>query len=122
VADRQVRAESVGREGCNIVNMTRMARLAAIWALALLVCVPISAQTPSTGNAMTAYKALHAFALDGGSARVTSLVLKRDRPQMTFTGTFYFPKPMMARTTGAVFIGQGRFHADPRTTSSRRRI
>jgi hypothetical protein len=32
---------------------------------------------------------------------------------MTFTGTFYFPKPVMGKTTGAVFFGQGRFHANP---------
>ena len=93
--------------------MAGMARLAAIWALALSVAVPASAQTASASDAMAAYKALHAFVLDGGSAKVTNLLLKRDRAEMTFTGTFYFPKPVMGKTTGAVFVGQGRFHADP---------
>jgi hypothetical protein len=93
--------------------MARMARVAVLWAVVLSVTTHATAQTSSTGDALMAYKALHAFVLDGGSAKVTGLLLKRDRAEMTFTGTFYFPKTVMGRTTGAVFVGQGRFHADP---------
>ena len=35
---------------------------------------------------------------------------------MTFTGTFYFQQPVMGQITGAVFIGMGRFHAEPPPT------
>ena len=40
-------------------------------------------------------------------------MLKRDRAEMTFDGTFYFPSPVEGRVTGAVFIGQGKFRAEP---------
>lgn len=73
---------------------------------------PVAAQAPA-GEVTSAYKSLHAFMLDGGSASVTNLTLKRDRGEMTFTGTFYFPQPVMGKITGAVFIGQGKFLAEP---------
>ncbi|HKB64304.1 MAG TPA: hypothetical protein VKC61_00520, partial [Pyrinomonadaceae bacterium] len=39
------------------------------------------------------YDQVRAFSLNGGSAKVNGLVLKRDRVNMTFTGTFYFAAP-----------------------------
>ncbi len=78
--------------------------------------LPAFAQAPAvpqSANAAAAYKALHAFQLDGGSGKVNNLTLKRDRGEMTFSGTFYFPKPVLGKITGAVFIGQGKFRAEP---------
>ena len=80
----------------------------------LSIYVPNAAgQTPAGGDVLAAYKALHDFTLNGGSAKVSNLALKRDRAQMTFTGTFYFPGPVLGKVTGAVFIGEGRFRAEP---------
>jgi hypothetical protein len=78
----------------------------------MLLAAPSQAQT-SPSEAKEAYSALHQFELNGGSGAVSNLVLKRDRAEMTFTGTFYFPQPVMGKITGAVFIGQGKFRAEP---------
>ena len=72
-----------------------------------------TAQSTQPGDLMAAYTALHRFALDGGDALVSNLTLKRDRTEMTFTGTFYFPKPVLGKITGAVFVGEGKFRAEP---------
>jgi hypothetical protein len=58
------------------------------------------------------YDQIKAFQLGGGSADVTGLVLKRDRVEMTFTGTFYFASPVEGRVTGAVFVGAGTMKAE----------
>jgi len=58
------------------------------------------------------YNQLKAFSLTGGSAKAEALILKRDRAEITFDGTFYFGPPVDGRVTGAVFIGQGRFRAE----------
>jgi Peptidase family M1 domain len=69
------------------------------------------AQTSESAPAI--YTQLKVFSLSGGgTAEVSNLVLKRDRGTMTFTGTFYFAAPVEGRVTGAVFEGQGVFHAD----------
>ncbi len=89
-------------------------------ALALVCIVAASAFLTSTGvvHGQSAvvpaplYQQLKAFVLTGGSADVSNLVLKRDRVDMTFTGTFYFMAPVEGHVTGAVFIGQGTVHAD----------
>ena len=57
------------------------------------------------------YNQVRAFSLNGGSAKVSGLVFKRDRVQMTFTGTFYFAAPIDGHVTGAVFTGAGTFSA-----------
>ncbi len=64
-------------------------------------------------DAMGAYRSLHDFTLNGGDAKVSNLTLKRDRAVMTFTGTFYFPKSVLGKITGAVFVGEGKFRAEP---------
>jgi len=62
-------------------------------------------QTPDSGKQV--YEQIKAFALTGGKADVNTLTIKRDRAQLSFTGTFYFAAPVNGRVTGAVFIGQG---------------
>ncbi|HEX8337679.1 MAG TPA: hypothetical protein VF621_13175, partial [Pyrinomonadaceae bacterium] len=52
-----------------------------------------------------------AATLAGGRAEVKGLVLKRDRAEMTFDGTFHFAAPVEGRVTCAVFVGEGRFRA-----------
>lgn len=59
------------------------------------------------------YQALKTFALSGATVDVTNFVLTREQTQLTFTGTFYLSAPVAEHVTGAVFIGQGTFHADP---------
>ncbi len=74
---------------------------------------PASAQDrPAPSPQMSTYAALRAFPLSGAATRVDKLVLKRDRGEMTFTGTFYLAAPVGGRVTGAVFIGQGLFKAE----------
>ena len=57
------------------------------------------------------YDALKKFELRG-KASVSNLTLKRDRAEMTFTGSFYFAAPVNGKIAGAVFIGSGTFKAD----------
>lgn len=79
----------------------------------LIFAQTATAQSNQPGDLMAAYTALHSFTLDGGDAQVSNLTLKRDRTEMTFTGTFYFPKPVLGKITGAVFVGEGKFRAEP---------
>jgi hypothetical protein len=65
----------------------------------------------ATSEPVSLYNQIRSFALTGGQADVSNLTLKRDRAEMTFTGTFYFTAPVSGRVTGAVFVGQGNFHA-----------
>lgn len=58
------------------------------------------------------YERLKAAPLSGGTAEAKGLVLKRDRAEMTFDGTFYFAAPVEGRVTCAVFIGDGKFRAE----------
>lgn len=62
-------------------------------------------------DARAIYAQIKTFALNGGKSDVNNLVLKRDRVEMTLSGTFYFPSPTEGRLTGAVFIGRGNFRA-----------
>jgi hypothetical protein len=69
-----------------------------------------SAAAAASGTAL--YRSIRAFDLAGGSVHVDNLALKRDRAEMTFSGTFYFSAPLNGRVTGAVFLGQGTFRAE----------
>lgn len=71
----------------------------------------VSPQTTSASG-LELYQTLKAFTLNGGSAVAENLVLKRDRVQMTFNGTFYFEAPVAGRVLGAVFVGMGNFRAE----------
>lgn len=62
-------------------------------------------------NGRELYNQIKAFSLTGGKADVNALLLKRDRVEMTFNGTFYFAAPVSGKITGAVFVGQGTFRA-----------
>lgn len=72
----------------------------------------VQAQDDLSGSGKQVYDQIKAFALTGGSADVSGLTLKRDRVEMTFTGTFYFSAPTDGTVTGAVFVGQGAMRAE----------
>ncbi len=83
------------------------------WACVCLTTAAAPAQTvPAASDAQALYRTIQSFELTGGTARVDNLTLKRDRAQMTFTGSFYFAAPANGRVTGAVFVGLGTFRAE----------
>ena len=103
--------------------LTRVIRLFSLMLLAALagaLSVSVAARRPGAdapraaqgGDAKSLYDQIKAFALTGGSAEVSGFALKRDRVEMTFTGTFYFAAPAGGRVTGAVFVGEGRVAAE----------
>jgi hypothetical protein len=85
--------------------------------LLLAVVLLTAPNTPAQENVSAKSKAIYdqikAFSLTGGSVTVEALTMKRDRAEITFDGTFYFSSPVEGRVTGAVFIGQGKFRAEP---------
>jgi hypothetical protein len=99
-----------------ISSFSRKACFVLTILLAAVFCAP-GVRAQKTGNeailgGRETYNQIKAFALAGGSADVSGLVLKRDRAVMTFNGTFYFAAPVGGKVTGAVFIGQGVFRAE----------
>lgn len=90
--------------------------------LLLLLTPAVRAQDDRSSKSKEIYDQIKAFSLSGGSAQVRELQLKRDRIQLTFTGTFYFAAPVDGHVTGAVFIGDGKFNAPVPQTSSRKTI
>jgi hypothetical protein len=92
----------------------RNIRRCAIWTSLLFAAGGVAqAQTAAGSDPTGAYRALHSFRVDGGSGTVSNVTLKRDRVEMTFSGTFYFSQPVLGKVTGAVFIGKGAFRAEP---------
>lgn len=85
-------------------------------AVVLLTATPASAQENLSAKGKEIYDQIKAFSLTGGSAEASGLTLKRDRAEITFTGTFYFGSPVQGLVTGAVFIGQGTFRAEVPST------
>lgn len=81
--------------------------IAAFWPDSALAQVDLSAKSKAL------YDQIKASAPTGVIAKTKSLVLKRDRVTMTFSGTFYFMGAVDGRVTAAVFLGKGNFHADP---------
>jgi len=75
-----------------------------------LLLFALTASAQSAGK--TLYNEIKAFNLTGGKADVSGLVLKRDRVEMSLTGTFYFSSAVQGKVTGAVFVGQGTFKAE----------
>ena len=67
--------------------------------------------TQDSAAGMALYEALAKFELTGGDARAENVVLKRDRVEIRFDGTFYFEPPLAGRIRGAVFLGRGNVHA-----------
>ena len=71
----------------------------------LLFCsISISAQTAAVSKEKELYDQIKAFSLSGGSVEVKGLVLKRDRAQMTFDGTFYLTSPTNGIVTGLYLL------------------
>ena len=88
----------------SVINLWN--RIALLVSLILTFALSISAQ-----GGLALYNQIKAFSLTGVKADVSALTLKRDRVEMTFTGTFYFTAPIDGKVTGAVFIGAGTFRA-----------
>ena len=84
---------------------------------AFLICL-LAAASASAGEGLDLYHPLRSFQLTGDSALVENLVLKRDRAEMTFDGTFYFAAPVAGKVRGAVFLGRGSFSAGPPPSNS----
>jgi peptidase M1-like protein len=100
----------------------RSARLTtALLPILVFARLCVGADTPSS-PAMGLYRALKVFQLSGATLQAENLTLKRDRATMTFNGTFYFETPIEDKVYGAVFIGQGSFHADPPPTQFEREL
>ena len=72
----------------------------------------VFAQDSAGSKEKQTYNQVKTLALTGGSAQVNSLVLKKDRTEITLTGTVYFSEPVNGQTIGAVFIGEGKFTAE----------
>jgi Peptidase family M1 domain len=71
------------------------------------------AQDGAVSKEKDLYNQLKAFSLTGGVMEVKGVVLKRGLTQITLDGTVYLSQPIDGRTTGAVFIGDGKFLAQP---------
>lgn len=91
----------------SVFSFPRLQRALLVASIAILS----AAVSASAQSGKSLYAQIKAFTLSGAKADVTNLVLKRDRMEMTFTGTFYFAATVDGRLTGAVFIGQGQFKA-----------
>jgi Peptidase family M1 domain len=92
-------------------RLTRKARPFFLLVIAPFVPIAALAQENTSAQAKAIYDQLKPFTLNGGVADVSGLILKRDRLEMTFDGTFYFTGRVQGRITGAVFIGAGKFTA-----------
>ena len=90
----------------------KWATLCLLIASALLSASDARAQENLSAKGKEVYDQIKAAAFAGGTAEAKNLVLKRDRAEMTFDGTFYFASPVDGRTTAAVFVGTGRFRAE----------
>jgi hypothetical protein len=96
------------------MNFPRLRRSVAqicVVASLLFVAAHAHAQDDRASKSKEIYDQVKAFSLSGGSALVKDLLLKRDRVDITFTGTFYFSAPVDGHVTGAVFVGDGKFNA-----------
>jgi hypothetical protein len=88
-----------------------MKNLACSFLVLLLALASAVAQEASKEKDL--YNQLKAFSLTGGVTQVKSVVLKRGRAQITLDGTVYLSQPVDGHVTGAVFIGEGKFVAEP---------
>lgn len=70
------------------------------------------AQHSELEGALALYQNLRRFDLSGGSAVAERVILKRDRVEISFDGTFYFEAPINGRVCGAVFLGRGNLRAE----------
>jgi hypothetical protein len=93
-------------------KIARRLACASVLLAALLAAAPARAQDEASAQGKQLYEQLRAVSLAGGAAEARGLVLKRDRAEMTFDGTFYFASPVEGRVTCAVFVGEGKFRAE----------
>lgn len=97
----------------NLFPRTPLPVLACAFLLLVLVSVSAVAQEVAGSKEKDFYNQLKAFSLTGGVMEVKGVVLKRVRTQITLDGTVYLSQPIDGRVTGAVFIGEGKFTAEP---------
>ena len=71
-----------------------------------------SAQDGPAAKDKEIYNKLKAFSLSGGIVDVKDLELKKDRLQLKLNGVVYLSETINGQTTGAVFIGEGKFVAE----------
>jgi hypothetical protein len=90
----------------------RVGALLLLAATLLFAAAPTDAQEDLSAKGRELYDHLKTTTLAGGSAEAHALVLKRDRAEMVFDGTFYFSPAVAGHVTCAVFIGEGKFRAD----------
>src|ERR1044072_5639363 len=85
--------------------------LACSFLIMLFVSANAVAQEASKEKEL--YNQLKSFSLTGDVMEVKSVVLKRGRAQISLDGTVYLSQPVDGHVTGAVFIGEGKFVAEP---------
>jgi Peptidase family M1 domain len=104
--------------GRRVVTRPSALACSVILAIAFSASLTPAQSQDKSSESMAIYQGLAKFQLSGASARAENSVLKRDRAQMTFSGTFYFDTPAAGKIRGAVFIGSGSVHADaPNSTT-----
>jgi hypothetical protein len=79
----------------------------------VLTSVNVVAQEGATSKEKDLYNQLKAFSLTGRAMQLKGVVLKRGRTQITLDGSVYPSQPIDGKITGAVFIGEGKFIAEP---------
>lgn len=90
----------------------------AIAAATLLASSYLSAQT--TPNSDSNYQQLRSISPSGESIAATGLTLKRDAATIQLnSGNVCFLKSVNGKTTGAIFVGEGRLLLDPPLPSER---
>ena len=96
-------------------NLYPRTQLRVVVCIVVLVLVSASAiaQEAATSKDKDLYNQLKAFSLTGGVRQLKGVVLKRGRAQITLEGTVYLSQPVDGKITGAVFIGEGKFIAEP---------
>lgn len=95
----------------SVSSLRIIVRLLQTFCLIILI-VPVAFSQDATAKSKSVYEQLKSLQFSGDAASVSGLVLKRDRVEMTFDGSFYFISTADERIVGAVFIGQGKFRAD----------
>ena len=85
-------------------------RIRILLPLILLCSSSIFAQDDLSAKGKALYDQIRQFSLSS-AVPAQSLVIRRDRVQMTFNGTFYVSAAVDGHVTGAVFMGTGTFSA-----------
>ncbi len=93
-------------------NLTPRFRVFVFLTFLMFLAPSVSAQENLSAQGKEVYDQIKGFSLSGGAYAAQSLVIKRDRVEMTFNGTFYVTSPVEGRVTGAVFLGEGNLTAE----------